>query len=735
MIKVLYVDDEPMMLELTKEYLESDGEILVQTHNVASQVAADLSQWPCDVIISDYQMPGMDGLEFLNAVRQRDKDIPFILFTGKGREDVVVKAIELGVDHYVQKGGEPTAQFAELAHKVRDAFEHRKAEKALKENEEKFRSLFETMNQGIVYIDARGIVLRTNPAGAQILGVVGEPNGLSLLDEKLDFRDADGSRLRPENDPVRVALHRRAPVVGATVGLVQMGTRLRRWVEMGCVPRELPDGSLQVYVTLLDITDRLKARSSEARFKALFDNMNEGVAYHKMLYDGLGNPDDYRIIDVNPSYERIIGVNKNSLLGRTAKEVYEVDKPPFIDVYSKVSASGEPQHFEVFYPHSSRHFLISAISSQKGHFATMLFDITESKNQEESIKESKRMAIALFDSQKEAALLLDREGKILTANKAAHDRYGTPGQTLVGRNLKSILPAEMCFAVMKSMEQAIANGKRLQIKTESKGRNYELYLSPIRGKGGESLLAMTIYDATESKVAVSLVKMGLERIEKALLSAQETLWEMDLQTWRRLIVSKPGSGPWPSGELSESWSRMVHPDDLSSFKRDIETGLDSNDVFESVYRIRDEGGEYIKIRDRGGVLSRDAAGRPLRLAGSLSRFDPLAAPAVEGLGLLLFDQDGKMVFASSGIESTLAGVQGDGSIMDLGSIRNHMGGKGRAPITSAKTVVEQVGGDTAELLATRGGEDAGVTLLAFPIGSVSKVSFAIVAAKRSKVDK
>ena len=52
MIKVLYVDDEPMMLELTKEYLESDGEILVQTHNVASQVAADLAQWPCDVIIS-----------------------------------------------------------------------------------------------------------------------------------------------------------------------------------------------------------------------------------------------------------------------------------------------------------------------------------------------------------------------------------------------------------------------------------------------------------------------------------------------------------------------------------------------------------------------------------------------------------------------------------------------------------------------------------------------------------
>jgi PAS domain S-box-containing protein len=503
---------------------------------------------------------------------------------------------------------------------------------------------------------------------------------------------------------------------------------------MGCVPRELVEGTPQIYVTLLDITDRMKARSSEARFKALFDNMNEGVAYHKMLYDGMGHPDDYRIIDVNPSYERIMGVNKKALMGRTAKEIYEMDKAPFIDVYSKVSSSGHPEHFEVFYPHSSRHFLVSAISSQKGHFATMLFDITENKNQEESIKESKRMAVALFDSQKEAAMLLDREGRILTANRAAHDRYSSPGQSLVGRNVKAILPADICISVMKGADKAIANKKRLQIKVESKGRNYEIYLSPIQGKPGESLLAMTIYDATESKVAVSLVRMGMERMEGAVLASQEVLWEMDLQTWRRTLISRQGLGPWPSGELPDTWSRMVHPDDMPGLRREIEFGLGHGGAYESTYRVRDEEGKYIKIRERGGVLSRDNAGRPLRIAGSICRFDPLATPPVEGLGLLLFDQDGKMVFASSGIESTLAGVQGDGSAMDLGSIRSKMSGGKAPPFSKATTVVEQVGGDTAELLATHGGKDDGVTLLAFPIGAVSKVSFAIVAAKRSKLN-
>jgi PAS domain S-box-containing protein len=721
-----------MMLELTKEYLESEGEILVQTHGLASEVASDIRHWPCDVIISDYQMPDMDGLDFLKAVREQDKGLPFILFTGKGREDVVVRAIELGVDHYVQKGGEPTSQFAELAHKVKDAFEHRKAERALKENEDKFRSLFETMNQGIIYIDAKGAILRTNPAAALILGISGGSDGLSLLDDKLDYRDEDGQKLPVDKDPIRTALHFKAPVVGATVGLLQFGSRMRRWVEMGCVPRQLADGTLQIYVTLLDITDRLKARASEARFKALFDNMNEGVAYHKMLYDGNGHPDDYRIIDVNPSYERIIGVNRRMLVGRTAKEIYEMDKAPFIDIYSKVSSSGVPKHFEVFYPHSSRHFLISAISSEKGYFATMLFDITENKSQEESVKESKRIAVALFDSQKEAAMLIDRDGKVLTANKAAQDRYGSPSRSMVGQNVKTMLPVEMCAAVVTGTEQAIASNKRVQIKAESKGRNYEVYLSPVRGSAGESLLAMTVYDATESKAAVSLVKMGLERVERALLASQVTLWEMDLQTWRRLIISRQSGGQWQAGELAEAWSRMVHPDDLPGLRRDIERGLREGEMYETSYRIHGDDGEVIRIRERGGVIARDSTGKVTRLAGSMMAFDPLVAPSIEGLGLLLFDQDGKMVFASSGIEGTLNELQGDGPAVDLNSIRTHMSGAKRQSKAKAKTVVEQVGEDAAELSTRRGDDDAGVTLMAFPVGGVGRVSFAIIAAKKRK---
>ena len=73
-------------------------------------------------------MPGMDGIEFLKQVRAVNKTIPFILFTGRGREEIAIEAFENGADFYLQKGGAPTPQFAELMHKIKTAVEHRQAD-------------------------------------------------------------------------------------------------------------------------------------------------------------------------------------------------------------------------------------------------------------------------------------------------------------------------------------------------------------------------------------------------------------------------------------------------------------------------------------------------------------------------------------------------------------------------------------------------------------------------------
>ncbi|MEF8836059.1 MAG: PAS domain S-box protein, partial [Candidatus Thermoplasmatota archaeon] len=83
-----------------------------------------------DVVVSDYQMPDMDGLEFLEEVREeRESDIPFIIFTGKGREEVAMEALNLGADRYLQKGGDPKTQFGVLADAIKQETSHYKSEK------------------------------------------------------------------------------------------------------------------------------------------------------------------------------------------------------------------------------------------------------------------------------------------------------------------------------------------------------------------------------------------------------------------------------------------------------------------------------------------------------------------------------------------------------------------------------------------------------------------------------
>lgn len=140
-IRVLYVDDEPGLLDVARIFLEQTGEFSVDTVQSAPVALDILAAGTFDAIISDFQMPGMDGIEFLKRVRAVDKAVPFILFTGRGREEVVIEAINNGADFYLQKGGDPKAQFAELAHKVRQSVLMKKTQMTLAEQDQRYHDL------------------------------------------------------------------------------------------------------------------------------------------------------------------------------------------------------------------------------------------------------------------------------------------------------------------------------------------------------------------------------------------------------------------------------------------------------------------------------------------------------------------------------------------------------------------------------------------------------------------
>lgn len=118
---VLVVDDDPGHVDLVKEYLERD-DIEAITETNALDAFARIESNDVDCVVSDYKMPMLDGLDFLREVRRSYPELPFVMLTNKGSEEVASEAIQAGVSDYVLKGIEPE-QLRQLGDRIRGLVE------------------------------------------------------------------------------------------------------------------------------------------------------------------------------------------------------------------------------------------------------------------------------------------------------------------------------------------------------------------------------------------------------------------------------------------------------------------------------------------------------------------------------------------------------------------------------------------------------------------------------------
>ncbi len=140
-----------------------------------------------------------------------------------------------------------------------------------------------------------------------------------------------------------------------------------------------------------DITEQKKAVlemfEAEKQFKQLFESMAEGVAFHEIIYGEDNNPVNYKITNVNSSYEKILNVKKQDILNKTATEVYKLNTAPYLKEYNSVSQNRENYQFETYFSSLDKYFHISVISFKKGTFVTIFFDVTEQRKAEQKIIE------------------------------------------------------------------------------------------------------------------------------------------------------------------------------------------------------------------------------------------------------------------------------------------------------------------------------------------------------------
>ncbi len=156
---------------MTRIALERTGKYSVDVAQSAAIALRKLKQASYDVIVSDYQMPGMDGIELLKKLRGSGNSTPFIIFTGKGHEEIVIEAYEHGADFYVQKCGEPAVQFTDLEQKITRAVGLHRAEHDRLETEDRLRQIIQFLPDATFAIDTDGRVIAWNKAIEEMTGV------------------------------------------------------------------------------------------------------------------------------------------------------------------------------------------------------------------------------------------------------------------------------------------------------------------------------------------------------------------------------------------------------------------------------------------------------------------------------------------------------------------------------------------------------------------------------------
>ncbi len=126
-------------------------------------------------------------------------------------------------------------------------------------------------------------------------------------------------------------------------------------------------------------------RLSEERYRSLFTGMTEGFALHEIIGDERGVPYDYRFLEINPAFERLTGLKREEVIGRTHNEVLPDDSPRWAERYGEVVLTGQPAHFENYSAALDRYYDVFAYCPAPHQFAVLVMDITQRKRAEEKM--------------------------------------------------------------------------------------------------------------------------------------------------------------------------------------------------------------------------------------------------------------------------------------------------------------------------------------------------------------
>lgn len=378
-------------------------------------------------------MPDMNGLKFLETVKEeKEIDIPFIMFTGKGREEVAMEALNMGAERYLKKGGDPKSQYAVLSDAIEQEWELYRKNKELKKSEKEKSLILESTSEIIAYHDKDHNIKWANEAYREVSG---------LSQEELEGKkchQAWGHEMPCENCPVTKAIETGEPTQAelSPETQKQWSSDDPYWLIKGSPVKDSKGDIIGAVEVASDITERKKAekelRKSKEKYKALFYETPLGV----FRYDDKGI-----ITECNDKFVEIIGSSRETLIGLDM--INDLEDEKLIEEIKSSLAEGEG-YYEGDYTSvtgdktTAVRVIFKGMRNEEGKIYAgmgLIEDVSERKNKEKELLESREKYRELLESVDVAIIVHDSEGKIISANSAAEEFMGMKEEDLKRKGL------------------------------------------------------------------------------------------------------------------------------------------------------------------------------------------------------------------------------------------------------------------------------------------------------------
>ena len=540
-IQVLHVDDDPDFADIAATFLEREGDgFVVETATSAAAALDRLADLDVDCIVSDYDMPEMDGLEFLAAVRDDHPDLPFVLFTGKGSEEIASQAISAGVTDYIQKEV-GTGQYAVLANRIRNAVTQYRSQRELETSQQRLSLFVEQSPLGVLEYNSDFEIVGLNEAGEEILGY-----------SEAELRGETWTKLVTETsyenvDEVTSAL------AEAEGGYHSIDENVRKDGErIVCewhnrVVTDDDDDVVAVFSQFQDVTERQERRRRiealhEATRELMAASSQEAVADRAVetARNVLGLP-------INSVYLYDEAADALVPAATTEEALDLIGEPPVYEPGESLSweafTSGEVQVFEDVSAEPGRYNPETAFGAEiilpLGDYGVMYVAATEPGafddadvtlartlaanaeqalsriEREETLRESQRRYRTLVENFPDGAVFLfDDDLQYVLAGGAELSSVGLSAGDFEGVGPRDLFPADIADEIIHYYREAL-EGRSNTFDQEYQGKQYRIQTIPVRNDAGDIVSGIAVsQNITERKLRERELARQNERLDE-----------------------------------------------------------------------------------------------------------------------------------------------------------------------------------------------------------------------------